>query len=294
MLGEMPQPIPPPPVPPRVWTVALATSAVFAGIVGISLVLGLFFLDGSSRDPLPLVLGELLLLAAATGGWIAAVSLGASFLSPEGWRSRLGLLGPRPRDAGTLVAAIAGGIALSQAIDLLFRLGGGGRGASIERMVAILEPARGAGLVAAVLVLGLGAGFAEELFFRGYAQRRLVARAGAVPGIVAAAALFALAHFDPQHSLFAFVFGLYLGAIAAWTRSTWPPIAVHAVNNGTAVLVAAAGFDDAFTRGSPWLEAALAAALLAAAAGALLVVRRRSRAAAAGLTPPRAPDTVAS
>jgi membrane protease YdiL (CAAX protease family) len=93
--------------------------------------------------------------------------------------------------------------------------------------------------------------------------------------VIAAAALFALAHLDPQHSVFAFVFGLYLGALALWTGSTWTAIVVHAVNNAVAVLLAATGLDDAAFLTHPPMLLAVFVGLTAFALVCLGWVRRR-------------------
>jgi membrane protease YdiL (CAAX protease family) len=140
----------------------------------------------------------------------------------------------------------------------------------------VLRQARGPGHVAAVLVHGVGAGTDEELFFRGYVQRRLVARFGPVIGVSVAAFLFALAHLNPQHSAFAFVFGLYLGGLALWCGSTWPAVVVHVVNNVTAVLLAATGIDDANARLPTPVQVSLLLGLALAAAGAAAWIRRRA------------------
>jgi uncharacterized protein len=287
-VGDMPQAGPGPgeerleglaPRPPRVWTVALACAAAFVGITLLTIVafLALTFAD-PARDPAttPLftTLPGLLAMAGASTTWILLVALAAAVASPEPWRQRLGLVAPRLGRASTWIVAIAGGLALSQAIDFALRLSGVGRGVSVEHMITILRQASGAWLAVAVVVVGLGAGVAEELLFRGYVQRRLVARYGAVAGVATAAALFALAHFDPQHSAFAFVFGLYLGAIAVWTGSTWPAIAVHVVNNAASVLFVASGLDDSAMSASPFVLLGLVTGLAGLAVLALAWVRR--------------------
>lgn len=270
-MGDMPQ--------PRVWTVALACAAAFGGITGLTLVAFLAVtLAHPSRDPAttPLfsTLPGLLAMAGASTAWILLVALLAARASPEPLRQRLGLVAPRLRHPSTWVVAMGGGLALSQAVDFALRLSGVGRGVSVEHMISILRPASGAWLALAVVVVGLGAGVAEELLFRGYVQRRLVARFGAVAGVAGAAALFALAHFDPQHSAFAFVFGLYLGSIAVWTGSTWPAIAIHVVNNAASVLLVASGLDDAAMDAPPLVLVGLVTGLAGLALGAMAWVRR--------------------
>ncbi len=270
------------PLPPRVWTVALACGVVFLGMAVLAVLafmvsLLLFPRDAvGGVDPLFTTLPGLLALAGMSTAWIGLVAWLAARASPEPWRIRLGLVAPRLRSATTWVVAIAGGLALSQAVDCLLRVSGAGRGDTLDHMLTLLRQARGPWLGVALLVVGAGAGLAEELFFRGYVQRRLVARFGATAGVATAAALFALAHFDPQHSAFAFVFGLYLGAVALWTGSTWPAVTIHAVNNATSVLLVASGLDEAGLAAPPPVLLAGGLGLAAVAVAGLAFVRRKA------------------
>ena len=79
---------------------------------------------------------------------------------------------------------------------------GGHAGGDLEH---VLEGSRGAGLVLALVSIGLVAGVAEEIFFRGLVQRTLErrlagVRGGAVLAVLTASAAFALAHWDPVHT----------------------------------------------------------------------------------------------
>jgi membrane protease YdiL (CAAX protease family) len=280
----------PAPARPRVWTVGLACAALFLGMAAIT---GTAFLvdalrpgrlpdvPGTPGEPFDLAFPGLLAVAAASSTWIALVALLGAAFSPEFPRRRLGLLAPRLEGAGAWAAAIGGGLALSHAFDLALRLSGAGRGLSLEVILGALEGVGPVQALLALLVLGLGAGFAEELFFRGYVQRRLVARFGAAPAVVAASALFALAHLDPQHSAFAFAFGIYLGLVAMWTGSTWPAIAIHTVNNAVSVVLVASGLHDADAGLSPAVSALLLVALAGLAGACAAFVLRRARAASA-------------
>lgn len=75
-----------------------------------------------------------------------------------------------------------------------------------------------------ILLLSLLSAFGEEVLFRGVLQPRV--------GLWAAAALFAALHFPVRRTLlpwtaFAFVLGVVLGALTAWSGSLWPAIALH-------------------------------------------------------------------
>ncbi len=229
---------------------------MFAGMVALSFLLaGYSLLSGPQMfgggvmpgDPDLLAFFStvrgLLLTAALSSFWIALVAVVAAILSPVRFRERLALRSPHLPIMGWAMAVI-GALAVRQAADALLHLTGVGRGGALSGILETLRQARGASLVLSVLLIGGSAGVAEELFFRGYVQQRLVARLGAAGGIVIASVLFALAHFDPHHSAFALAFGLFIGYVVLITGSIWPGILAHAVNNGLSVLVVALGFDD--------------------------------------------------
>lgn len=104
-----------------------------------------------------------------------------------------------------------------------------------------------------------GAPFFEELFYRGYCQRRLAEDWGDGPAILAAACLFTFSHaqyfrLDPYNV--GMIVGLLLsaigfGAVFAWTRSLVPCMIAHAL------------FDIPMT--TVWQGIFLAALLIAAA-----------------------------
>ena len=264
---------------PRIVSVYLATAGLLVGLA----LLGGFLANQHLRAAGPERLSGFLRAAGVSVAWIGVVTLVVAALSPVPRAARLGLSRARLSRRGWLLA-ILGGLALSQAIDLALQLSGVGRGPALEVMIDALGGARGRGLAAAVLIVGLGAGTVEELFFRGYAQRRLVARYGAPVGIAIAAALFALAHGDPRHAAFAFCFAAFAGAVAHWSDSTAPAIALHVVNNTVSVLTIAAGLDGLEPR-LPRLALAVACAALAVGAVASLRAVRRE---AAGWTSPTA------
>jgi NhaA family Na+:H+ antiporter len=150
-----------------------------------------------------------LFAAAITAAWTGTVALVAGTLiadrpdPPARTSARRG-------SAGRLADRIPlGTLALNQAIDAAFTLYRFGRGDVLEDMLRTLAGARGLMLVAAVLIVGALSAGCEELFFRGYVQRWLVARLGPVPGSSSRPSCSALAHWDWHHSLFAFAFGVF-------------------------------------------------------------------------------------
>lgn len=88
-------------------------------------------------------------------------------------------------------------------------------------------------LFAAVFI----APFCEEVFFRGFVFPGL--RRGMSVGwaILISSLLFAIAHADPGSFPVLFVIGLALALLRWRTRSIWPSILLHSLNNGVAALV---------------------------------------------------------
>lgn len=88
-------------------------------------------------------------------------------------------------------------------------------------------------LVAGALLTPLG----EELFFRGVVAHVLLAKFGAWVGVIASAAVFAVAHGINPVLPVAFVVGVLTALIYRWSGSIWPGVALHTMNNGVALLV---------------------------------------------------------
>lgn len=109
-----------------------------------------------------------------------------------------------------------------------------------------------------------GAPFFEEIFARGYCQRRLAEDWGNGPAIIGAACLFTFSHSQylmPDAYNLGMILGLLLsaigfGAVFAWTGSLIPAMIAHAI------------FDIPMTK--PWQTALVAAMLI----GSILVWRR--------------------
>ena len=141
---------------------------------------------------------------------------------------------------------------------------------------------------------GVGAGFIEELIFRGILFRWIEEFAGSWAALFATSALFGLGHIGNDNaSLFSSVAiaieaGVMLGGAYMLTRSLWVPIGIHFGWNVTQGLVwdvpvsghAVDGLVDARLVGDPLisggafgLEASVIALVVAGAAGVWLVKR---------------------
>jgi membrane protease YdiL (CAAX protease family) len=84
------------------------------------------------------------------------------------------------------------------------------------------------------ILLSLTAGFVEELVFRGYLQRQLLALSGRTSvAVCGQAAVFGLMHAYQGWRLVSVIclIGLLFGLLAAWLRSTRPGMMAHALTD---------------------------------------------------------------
>ncbi|MBI3824516.1 MAG: CPBP family intramembrane metalloprotease [Candidatus Rokubacteria bacterium] len=154
-------------------------------------------------------------------------------------------LAPGTENGRQLLIMVAGMLALSQTLDSLTVITGVANRGNIPLIRRALEGVSGPDLLAAVVVIGLAAGMAEEVFFRGWMLTRLLARWPAVPAIVASSAAFAALHLEWVHTALAFAMGLYLGFITARSGSALPAIVCHVINNAESTfLIATIGSVD--------------------------------------------------
>ncbi|MBY0522187.1 MAG: CPBP family intramembrane metalloprotease [Gemmataceae bacterium] len=99
----------------------------------------------------------------------------------------------------------------------------------------------------AVLVIGLGPGIGEELWFRGFFGRGIVGRHGVVGGVLLTSLLFGAIHIEPRQAVPAMFIGVLLHLCYLASRSLLVPMILHTANNSLSVLAmhipALAAFD---------------------------------------------------
>ncbi len=79
-----------------------------------------------------------------------------------------------------------------------------------------------------MILVGCGVpGVCEEVFFRGFLGRGLLARYGVVVGVLLTSLIFALFHIDPVQVCYTFVIGIVFHLVYSWTRTLWGPVLVH-------------------------------------------------------------------
>jgi hypothetical protein len=225
-------------VTPRVWPVFVAYLVAILTIILASLA-ALGALRAANPDvPDAELLGGVIGLIVGGLASSTALVLTVVLVSQPFEAAALRLV-PGRETGVDLAAAVLGMLALGQTLDSATMLTGLGRRGSMPAIRQALTGIDGGELFAAVVVLGLLAGAAEEVFFRGYMQTRLRAAWRAGPAIFATSVAFALLHMEWIHAAMAFVLGLYLGALTERAGSALPAIVCHVANNSVFTVVTA-------------------------------------------------------
>jgi sodium transport system permease protein len=122
----------------------------------------------------------------------------------------------------------------------------------------------GTPLVLLIVVLAVVPAIAEELAFRGVVLGALRLRMSPGGAIFLSALLFSMAHGSLFRVLPTLVLGLFLGHLAQRTRTLWPSMLAHALNNGILLALDRAAPHTVAGLGSPtaWAGVGLAAVAL--------------------------------
>jgi len=180
----------------------------------------------------------------AVAGLDAVILLGVAFatarlMDPGAGSPELLSLRPSRASALGIVASATGVTGLSLACGALTDLLGVGQGPVLRAIEDALGASGGpVWLGVALVALAMAPGLAEETFFRGLMQTRLIAALGRGPGIIAAAACFAALHLDLVQGALAFLVGLLLGWIASRFESVRPAVIAHVTNNALFLVLA--------------------------------------------------------
>ena len=150
-------------------------------------------------------------------------------------------LQPAPRSAYVWgpVGMIALGILTAQAGALLVRAFPELASENLAELVRLSRFTDVFSFVLYALAISLGPGISEELAFRGVMLAGFRSRYSPGAAVALSALFFALMHLDTLHILLTFPAGLWLGFLVVRTRSIYPAIAAHALNNLWSTLEAA-------------------------------------------------------
>jgi membrane protease YdiL (CAAX protease family) len=207
---------------------------------------------------------------------LASVALAAAILERRPLVARLRLAPTRATPLGA-VAVSTGLVGLSFATGTLAELLGLRGGGVMDALAESLRSPAPARLLAAILAIGVAPALAEETFFRGLLQTRLVASWGRWPAIVTASAAFGLIHLSGLQGSLALLAGLFLGWSAERLGGIRPTIAAHMVNNLVFLGLATLGSIEAPSRAVE-IAIVVAGATVTAASTAILRSRLALRA----------------
>lgn len=238
---------------PRVWSVFAAWfAALVVGNVALGVVLGTAMMmiaiavagpeDDFAAVIMPKVqatlsnpvLALMVTLVPYQLGMLAVVVLAAR-LSKERAIERVGLTPATGRKLGVLRLTLLAGFTSStaSAVALLFAAV---FGAAPANQAVGMENWSWWTIPLFSLILTALPAVIEEIFFRGYIQRRLLQRWSPAVAIAASTALFAIVHMDSlQHIVAVVPLGAVLGLLAFRTDSVRPGMVVHAIHNAGVV-----------------------------------------------------------
>ncbi len=92
-------------------------------------------------------------------------------------------------------------------------------------------------LLVSILIIGVMAGFSEELFFRGAMQRIFMStHMNCHVAVWSVAVIFSLFHFQFFGFIPRMLLGAYFGYLVWWSGSLWLPIMIHILNNTLVVI----------------------------------------------------------
>jgi membrane protease YdiL (CAAX protease family) len=223
---------------PRLWPVFLSCVAAFVTIIAFSLLAASVVRTLNPDLPAHAVFEGLPGLLAGSVASSLAFALTALIASGGAAPAALRLM-PGSESGRTLVLMIVGMLALGQALDSVTALAGLAQHGNMVLIRRALAQAVGPDLFLAVMIVGVLAGAAEEIFFRGYMQTRLAQRLPRKAAVIVTGLCFGAFHLDWLHGLLALALGLYLGWITELTGSALPAVACHIINNALFTILTA-------------------------------------------------------
>lgn len=87
------------------------------------------------------------------------------------------------------------------------------------------------GFVSMLILGGLAAPFAEELFFRGVLYTWLRGRWGVWAAVIISSLIFGVLHGEPAQAIAAILMGVLMAWVFEKSRSLWPSVIIHATIN---------------------------------------------------------------
>lgn len=100
----------------------------------------------------------------------------------------------------------------------------------------ILAPLSSGSIILSIITVGIIAPFTEEFLFRGVIFNTLSKKISIKWTIIIQAILFGVFHFNLVQGVYATLLGLVFGYITYKTKSLWPAVIIHMVNNTIATI----------------------------------------------------------
>ena len=203
----------------------------------------------------------------------------------------------QPWSVVALLQGILGQLLCS--VGLIYAIGGKAVEKSdyVDRLNKLLGP--GQSLWAVIPLLVIVAPFTEETLFRGQFLRGFLGRYSPALAIALSAALFSAVHMNPVQIPATFMLGILSGFLYLRTRSIWPSIGAHMLNNAfpaLAVMTAASRAKPAAKAGgTPEMTTAAALGLIVLGLSIWLLSLyslRQWLPSAGPVEPPRTPEPV--
>ncbi|MBX2804085.1 MAG: CPBP family intramembrane metalloprotease [Myxococcales bacterium] len=226
---------------PRIWpslvlaVVASVGASLVAGIVAYAgaFAMGWLTLEDLAQ-PTPPVL--LMTTVALTGIVSLGLVLCAASLSPVPIVERLGLTRGVFRPTTMILAGLFS-MGLAQMTGTAATLLLGEEAFEILEFMFPLDQVSGWTTVGLFVAISIGPGVYEEILFRGFVQRRLLARTRPWIAITVTSVLFGASHLVPQQMLIIAPTSIWLGVVGWRSKSVLAPIVAHVIHNaGTFVL----------------------------------------------------------
>jgi sodium transport system permease protein len=139
---------------------------------------------------------------------------------------------------------------------------------------ALLPEHHGRGLFASLLLVAVTPALCEEVLFRGVVLRGLATRLAPAAAIVITGVLFGMFHLDVWRLLPTTALGILLSWVAYQSRSLYPSMLVHFINNGMLVTLSSLKMEDRLDKlGRAQTAAIFAGAVVVTGVGVYLVRR---------------------
>ncbi len=146
----------------------------------------------------------------------------------------LGVRGFNPAIALTLI--ILSGAAVLAASAIIYALNPNAQ-TNADKLIADELHNAPITLIATLIAATVVAPICEEIFFRSFLLQGLRTIMPSWLAVIFSALVFAAAHLSPGSFVLLFVLGALLGTLRVMTRSVWPGIVLHALNNGLVLVV---------------------------------------------------------